>query len=117
MKKQIAQALYKQVQYAEEKLSGDRPGNTLKEEFKIDKVIPLSEHVAVAIFDKTQGKKALAVFYLWFEDTEKPKWFYFLPTDSHTLGLAKLPKFLEGIEKHNFKYNFKGGENGEKRVE
>ena len=38
--------------------------------------------------------------------TNKKKWNYFVPTDSHINGMSAFANQKIEVERHNFKYNF-----------
>lgn len=108
MKKEIAIQLKAAAEETARRCSNlNRPGNINKETFTVSKILPLSEHVAAVIFDKSSRKKALACFYLqpaW--NNGRGDWQHFFPTDSHLLGFSELSRLKLEIEKYNFAYNF-----------
>jgi len=81
--------------------------NTYSEVWVVESIVPLSESTAVALFQKSKGKKAFAFMY-WVNMKPTPYVQYFIPTESHVFGMTKLTKYLQGIEEHNFKQNFGG---------
>lgn len=101
----------------------DRPKNYSGEDFHVEKIIPLSEMTAAAIFNKSSGLRTIAFFYLILlgeqkdPDEQEPEsdqrtkaqrrdrrsWYYFFPTDSHLLGMRYLEDLKKWIERENFK--------------
>lgn len=77
----------------------ERKFNINNETFELKEVVPRSDLVAHAIYNKSSGKQALVVFYFvhGFDD-----WQWFFPTDSHLLGFAGLSKIKLEVEKNNF---------------
>ncbi len=105
MKKEFALKLSSCAKNVAEMFSNpNREYNTTKEIFELKEITPLSESTAIAIYLKNTGKKAFAFFYL-----VKDKWVYFFPKESHIVGMAKLSKYHQEIEEHNFKKNFYNG--------
>jgi hypothetical protein len=81
--------------------------NLNKETFSIKKIIPLSESVAVTIFEKNPSKKnSLCVFFFVQGNDNQGFWLNFFPTDSHVLGMLKAGELLQKIEAYNFQFNF-----------
>lgn len=105
MKKDLVILLQsKSVDIAKNFSNTDRVCNGNKELFSVDKIIPLSESVAIIIFNKLPtNKKALAVT-LYINGGEG-YWQYFFPTDSHILGLKNIDTYLHDIEVFNFNKN------------
>jgi hypothetical protein len=83
----------------------DRERNALRETYKIDEGRPLSESTAAVIFKKSGGKKAL-VFFFWV-NIDGGKWWHFIPTDQHLLGMRYLEKIKYEIEQFNFRRTYK----------
>ena len=82
----------------------DRACNGNKEIFTVNKIIPMSESVAVCIFDKIpSGKKAIAVLY--YVNGGDGYWSYFFPTYDHLSGFSRVEKQLHDIEVFNFDRN------------
>ena len=82
----------------------DRACNGNKEIFTVHKIIPMSESVAICIFEKIPtGKKALCVLY--YVNGGEGYWSYFFPTDSHVLGLKDIGTYLHEVEVFNFERN------------
>lgn len=84
-----------------------RERNTMGDTFTVKEMRPLSEALAAVIFSKTSGKLMLGVFF--YLDAQE-RWEYFLPTDSHLLGLADIPRLKAEVEKYNFAFNFDDGD-------
>ena len=84
----------------------DREGNASKESFLVSEIIPMTDHTATIIYEKSNskkenGKKAAFFFYYINRGTSKG-WHYFVPTDSHILGMeAFKPRYME-TELFNF---------------
>lgn len=82
----------------------DRACNGNKEVFTVNKIIPLSETVALTIFDKIPtGKKAMAVMI--YINSGEGYWQYFFPTYDHIAGWSRVDKYLHDVEVHNFDKN------------
>lgn len=92
----------------------ERFRNYRGEIFSVLEITPLSESVAAVVFQKSlgkrQGKRAIAFFYYRRANTTSwaGGWTWFLPTDSHLLGLSDFPKIKAEIERFNFSKNFGG---------
>ena len=84
-----------------------RERNTMGDTFTVKEIRPLSEAMAAVFFSKTSGKLMLGVFF--YLETQK-RWDYFLPTDSHLLGLADIPRLKAEVEKFNFAFNVEDGD-------
>ena len=87
----------------------DREGNTSKESFLVSEIIPMTDHTATIIYEKSNskkenGKKAAFFFYYINRGTSKG-WHYFVPTDSHVLGMGAFNHYKLLIERYNFKFN------------
>lgn len=82
----------------------DRIYDGNKETFIIEKIIPLSESVAIIIFDKTPtGKKAIAL--CTYINSGEGYWQYCFPTYDHIAGWSRVDKYLHDVEVHNFEKN------------
>ena len=68
--------------------------------------IPLSEIAAVVIFDRSDGKKAMAVAW-WNDMVEGGKWFYLAPKDGHVLAMQEVYRWLQWTERHNIEVTLK----------
>ena len=85
MNKQIAKQLNEFSKIIAKRFSyKNREGNINKEVFKVDEVIPTSDHTAVINFKKSTGKIGVAFCYYIVKGQSKG-WKYFFPTDSHLL--------------------------------
>ena len=84
-----------------------RERNTMGDTFTVKEIRPLSEAMAAVFFSKTSGKLMLGIFF--YLDAQK-RWDYFLPTDSHLLGLADIPRLKAEVEKFNFAFNVEDGD-------
>lgn len=83
----------------------DREGNVNNEKFAIVEVIPMSEHAATVIYEKTTGKQA-AFFFYYINRGKAKGWKYFVPTDSHILGMQSFSHYKLEVERFNYKHNF-----------
>jgi len=83
----------------------DRDGNQSGEDFKVVEVIPMSEHAATVIYEKTTGKQA-AFFFYYINRGKAKGWKYFVPTDSHILGMQSFSHYKLEVERFNYKHNF-----------
>lgn len=82
----------------------DRANNFNSETFKVQEIIPTSDHTATVIYEKNTGKRAS--FFFYYIPAFK-KWNYFVPTDSHINGMSCFANQKIEVERHNYKYNFK----------
>jgi hypothetical protein len=106
MNKEVAKELDKFTKELEKRYSyKDRANNFNNETFKTQEIIPTSDHTATVIFEKNTGKRA-AFFMYYIGPTNKKKWNYFVPTDSHINGMSAFANQKIEVERHNFKYNF-----------
>ena len=83
----------------------NREGNYNNEIFKVVEVIPMSDHTASVIFKKNTGKKAVFFFYYINRGIAKG-WKYFVPTDSHIIGMQSFNFYKLEVERNNYKENF-----------
>jgi hypothetical protein len=101
MNKQVAKNLKEFAKEVAERYSKqDRENNFNKETFELSKVVPMGEHTAAVLYTKNTGKCAVFFFYLI-----KDKWRYFVPTDSHILGMMSFNNYKLRVEEHNMKFN------------
>ena len=85
----------------------NRKMNVYNESWFVDKVYPVSESTAVVVFRKTRGKKVIGFFYyIRMREKERAYWNYFLPTESHIVGMSKVKDYLQEVEDNNFPLNF-----------
>ena len=106
MQKKIALELRdKAFQIADNFSRADREFNVNNEEFKVDKIEPLSETTAIVTFKKSSGKVGLAFCY--YIRMNGGLWNYFFPTYDHCVGMERVKEMLFDIEKLNFFQNFK----------
>jgi hypothetical protein len=82
----------------------EREKNGNAEEFRLDKINPLSDHTAAVTFEKSTGKFSIAFFY--YVDVNGGEWRYFFPTDSHLLGMSLIGQAKQRIELANYGFNF-----------
>ena len=71
--------------------------NYKKDVFEVDTVIVLSDTSAGVIYRKTSGLKVLFFFHY----SKNSKWYYFVPTDAHILGLQRLTTLKFKVEEYN----------------
>ncbi len=106
MQKTIAKELQ---QFAEEIAARysrtDREGNVNNESFKVQDVIPMSDHTAVINFMKSTGKIGVAFCYYINRGASKG-WKYFFPTDSHVSGFQAFFIYKTEAERKNYSKNF-----------
>lgn len=106
MNKEVAKELHKFSKVIAERFSRpDREGNGSKEIFKVEEVIPTSEHTAVINFKKNSGKIGVAFCYYIARGMSKG-WKYFFPTDSHLNGFQAFIYYKLEAERKNYDKNF-----------
>lgn len=104
MKKDVALQLIETVKRAGKVFSNpDREYNFTGETFTPKKITPLSETTAIAYYEKDTGKKA--IFFFYYIRSNGGTWCYFVPTDSHILGMVNVHKYIQEVEEYNFEYN------------
>lgn len=106
MNKTLVKSLTTFAQELEKRYSHkERENNYNNETFKIFKIIPLSDHAASVIFKKNTGKQV--AFFCYFINSGLSKgWKYFVPTDSHIVGMINFNVIKLKVEENNYKYNF-----------
>lgn len=111
MKKETALILWKEAEACGKRLSNpNRRSNFLKETYEVDEIYPLSELVAVVVYQKTlpngvESKRHIHLFiYVQKEDWT---WIEFAPSDSHFLGLPLIDQFRTAAEYFNYRKNWK----------
>jgi|TARA_R100000353_G_scaffold53811_1_gene43069 hypothetical protein len=106
MKKDIAKELEEFALVIRDRYSNkQRAGNFNNETFEMEEIIPMSDHTATVIFKKDTGKKA-AFFFYYINMGRSKGWKYFVPTDSHILGMANFSFYKMQVERENYKHNF-----------
>jgi hypothetical protein len=106
MNKSLVKELKSKAESTAEKFSiSKREGNFNNEIFKVLEIIPMSDHTATVIMKKNTGKKAAFFFYYLNRGMSKG-WHYFVPTDSHILGMQSFNFYKLEIERNNYKENF-----------
>ena len=106
MNKQVARELKEFVDVVASRFSRkDREGNFNKEDFRVELIIPTSDHTAVVRFKKNTGKIGLGFFY-YIPRGMSQGWKYFFPTDSHINGFKAFELEKYQVEKENYKHNF-----------
>ena len=83
----------------------ERTQNFNNETFEVSEIIPLSAQVAMVIFEKNTGKRAIAHF-IHVDHPKNPFWQYYFLTSEHFINLDMFQKKYAEIEKHNFELNF-----------
>ena len=107
MNKQIAIELKNQAELVCKIFSNpNREMNFNNELFKIDEIIPTSDHTAVVKFIKTPTNKIGIAFFYYIPNGKSKGWRYFFPTDSHITGMKALEFIKFEIERNNYKLNF-----------
>lgn len=111
MEKKLARSLRRAAQELAVRFSNkDRARNFAGETFALERIVPLSEKTAAAIYTKEPTKKrGLAFFY--HLNMGGGRWMGFFPTESHIYGMQKLVNQLQEVEEQNFQLNFEGGKN------
>ena len=106
MRKAVAQALRSKAEdIAREYSKTGRTQNFNNETFEVSDIIPLSAQIAMVIFEKNTGKRAIAHF-IHVDHPKNPFWQYYFLTSEHFINLDMLQKKYAEIEKHNFELNF-----------
>lgn len=106
MNKQLVKDLTQFAETVAQRFSyNDREGNVSKEDFKVVEVIPMSDASATVIYEKNTGKQA-AFFFYYINRGKAKGWKYFVPTDSHILGMAAFSHYKLEVERFNYKHNF-----------
>ena len=104
MNKEIALKLKAKIDWIANKYSNpNREKNGNNETFSLNKIIPLSEYTAVAFFNKSSEKQALA--FLYYVSYQDGYWGYFFLKESHVFGMSKITKYLQEVEEFNFPKN------------
>lgn len=80
----------------------ERENNFNNETFSVNKIIPMSDSTASVIMNKNSGKQVVLFFYL----LKNCYWLYFVPSDSHIIGMSSFNNYKLRVEEHNFKHNF-----------
>lgn len=83
----------------------DRAGNVNLEDFMVVEVIPMSDASATVIYEKNTGKRA-AFFFYYISKGKSEGWKYFVPTDSHILGMQAFSYYKLEVERFNYIHNF-----------
>lgn len=77
------------------------------ERFWVSEIIPISDDAACVIMEKSSGKKAAFFFYYLRNNAAGKRWRYFVPTDSHLVGMANFTAIKVMVEAENYNKNFK----------
>ena len=102
MKIKIAKELKQEAEHIAKTFSDKkRELNQNQETFTLDKITPMSEYTAVAVYRKSSGK--FAIYFMFYV---KNKWFGFFPTDSHLEGMKNMTSTKQKIEEANYSFNF-----------
>lgn len=106
MNKQIAIELNEFAETIAKRFSRtDREGNVNNESFRVEEIIPTSDHTAVINFKKSTGKIGVAFCY-YIPNGMSKGWKYFFPTDSHVNGFQAFLFYKLQAERQNYKHNF-----------
>lgn len=105
MNKSLVQELKKESEKVADNFSKKREGNFNNELFKVEEIIPMTDHTAAVIFKKNTGKSAVAFFYYINMGMSKG-WKYFFPTDAHILGMQNFGYYKLELERKNYRFNF-----------
>jgi len=90
---------------AEKFSNKDREGNYNGERFIVTHIFPMTDTTACVIMEKSSGKQAAFFFYYISRGASKG-WKYFVPSDSHILGMQNFNKYKLEVESFNYKHNF-----------
>jgi hypothetical protein len=82
----------------------DREGNYNNESFLVNGVIPTSEDTATIVMEKSSGKRAVFFCY-YINKGASAGWKYFVPTDSHLIGMGICGFYKAEVEKYNYEKN------------
>lgn len=77
----------------------EREHNYQNDVFCLDSIIPQSDTTAFVIYRKSSGLKVL--FFYYHIRMNGGRWFYFVPTDSHILGMDAIKQAKREIEIYN----------------
>ena len=106
MNKQIAKELNEFSETIAKRFSRtDREGNVNNETFRVEEIIPTSDHTAIINFKKNTGKIGVAFCY-YIRNGMSKGWKYFFPTDSHVNGFQAFLFYKLQAERQNYKHNF-----------
>lgn len=92
--------LQETIKEVEVKFSQPTQKYTNPQEFKLDKVVPLSDLTAALIFNR--GANAKVLLFAFHNGSVEGKWQYFFVKESHVLGLNRLKDCYDYVENHNF---------------
>ncbi len=92
--------LQETIKEVEIKFSQPTQKYTNPQEFKLDKVVPLSDLTAALIFNRGSNTKTL--LFAFHNGSTEGKWQYFFVRESHVLGLSRLKDAYDLVENHNF---------------
>ena len=110
MKKEIALQLKEQAEIVAKRFSKqDREQNWNNETFKVDEIIPMSDHTACVYFKKSSDKIGAAFFY-YIPNGYSKGWRYFFPTDSHLNGMMSFHYYKLQVERENYSKNLKASD-------
>ena len=84
----------------------DREGNYNNESFKVEEIVPTSDHTAIINFRKSSGKLGIAFCYYIARGKSKG-WRYFFPTDSHINGFSAFLFYKLEVERERESMLFK----------
>ena len=103
MQKQVKVKLKEKASEAAERFSNpERSKNYNSETFEVHNINPLSEYTACVVMKKNTGK--YGAFFFYYINSGEGYWNYFVPTDSHILGMESFRKYKDSVESHNFTF-------------
>jgi len=76
--------------------------------FTFKEIITHSDHSASVIFNKSGGKRAVALAFYKKNWKGVWKWHFNFFSDLHMLGIIAFPKIKKEIEAYNFRVSLKG---------
>lgn len=110
MNKKIALELNEMAHIVAKRFSrNDREQNFNNENFKVDEIIPMSDHTACVYYKKNTDKIGAAFFY-YIPNGMSRGWKYFFPTDSHLNGMTAFHYYKLEVERANYSKNLKASD-------
>ena len=103
MQSQVLRDLRTFIDVVAEKYSNpERRHNNVNDTFTPTDIKVLSDTTAAVHFHKMPSKK-LCLMFFYYVNAKTPHWAYFVPTDAHLLGIAKLNNLYDAVEEYNKK--------------
>lgn len=107
MNKKVAKSLQIKANEIAERFSLQaRKMNHNNEVFEVVEIMPTSDATATVVMEKNTGKQA-AFFFYYIARGSYVGWRYFVPTDSHIVGMRIFETHKADVEKKNYRFNFK----------